>query len=52
MPGLKRPVRGTLDISKAKKMLGYDPQYSLERGIREYYDFFRINLKNYFDDKS
>lgn len=52
MPGLKRPVRGTLDISKAKKMLGYDPQYPLERGIREYYDFFRINLKNYFSDKS
>jgi len=33
-------------------MLGYDPQYPLERGIREYYDFFRINLKNYFGDKS
>jgi nucleoside-diphosphate-sugar epimerase len=31
-----RPKRGTLDISKAKKLLGYQPQYPLERGLREY----------------
>ncbi|MFN3264865.1 MAG: ADP-glyceromanno-heptose 6-epimerase, partial [Aquificaceae bacterium] len=24
------------DISKAKRLLGYEPQYSLEEGIREY----------------
>lgn len=34
-----RPSRGTLDISKAKRLLGYNPEYSLEQGMREYIDF-------------
>lgn len=34
-----RPNRGTLDISKAKELLGYDPEYSLEEGIRLYHEF-------------
>lgn len=34
-----RPNRGALDISKARELLGYDPEYSLEEGIREYHDF-------------
>lgn len=37
----KRPERGTLDISKAKKMLGYAPEYPLEKGLREYVDFVK-----------
>lgn len=34
-----RPNRGALDISKAREVLGYEPEYSLERGMREYVDF-------------
>lgn len=30
-----RPKRGTLDISKARRLLDYQPQYDLERGIAE-----------------
>ncbi len=32
------------DISKAKKLLGYDPQYSFEKGIRLAIDWYRENL--------
>jgi nucleoside-diphosphate-sugar epimerase len=34
-----RPNRGALDTSKARELLDYDPQYSLEEGIAEYHDF-------------
>ena len=34
-----RPVRGALDISKARKELGYEPQVSLEDGVRKYYNW-------------
>ena len=30
------PKRGGLDISKAKKLIGFKPQYSLEKGISKY----------------
>jgi UDP-glucose 4-epimerase len=36
-----RPNRGALDISKARELLGYDPKYSLEEGLREYHDFLK-----------
>lgn len=29
------PKRGTLDISKARELLGYEPEYDLERGLEE-----------------
>lgn len=51
MPGLKRPKRGTLDISKAKNILNYLPKYSLEEGIKEYYQFFSEHLNKYFNEK-
>ncbi len=35
------PKRGTLDISKAKKIVDFKPQYNLEDGIREYIDFLK-----------
>jgi len=35
--------RGTIDISLAKKELGYEPQYSIEDGIQEYIE----TLKKY-----
>jgi UDP-glucose 4-epimerase len=34
-----RPKRGTLDVSKARKLLGYEPEYPLARGIQEYVDY-------------
>ncbi|MGH2725153.1 MAG: NAD-dependent epimerase/dehydratase family protein [Actinomycetota bacterium] len=34
-----RPSRGTLDISKARELVGYSPRYSLEAGIEEYVRF-------------
>ena len=35
------PERGALDITKAKKLLGYTPGYSIENGIKKYVDFVR-----------
>lgn len=32
------------DISKAKKMLGYDPEWSFERGIKAAIEWYRENL--------
>ncbi len=39
-----RPNRGTLDISKAKTLLGYNPEYSLEKGMEEYTEFIKGTL--------
>lgn len=36
-----RPNRGALDISKAKELLDYEPKYSLEDGMAEYFEFVR-----------
>jgi len=36
-----RPKRGALDITKAKKILGYSPRYSLEDGIKEYVEYIK-----------
>jgi len=36
-----RPKRGTLSIDKARRLLGYEPQYPLQRGIDEYVAFVR-----------
>ena len=38
------PLRGTLDISKAKKLLGYEPKYNLEKGLEEYVEFMKRNF--------
>lgn len=38
VPDIIRPKRGTLDIKKAVKLLGYKPRYSIEEGIKEYAD--------------
>ena len=34
-----RPIRGTLSIKKAEKLLGYKPKYNIEKGIKEYIKF-------------
>ncbi len=36
-----RPKRGTLDITKAKTLLGYNPRYNLEDGIKRYVEWFQ-----------
>ncbi|SDE90188.1 NAD-dependent epimerase/dehydratase family protein [Rhodospira trueperi] len=36
-----RPRRGTLSIEKAQRLLGFEPVYSLQRGVDEYVDFAR-----------
>ncbi|MDO8669169.1 MAG: NAD-dependent epimerase/dehydratase family protein [Candidatus Buchananbacteria bacterium] len=36
-----RPKRGALDITKARKILGYEPKYSLEDGIKEYVAYIK-----------
>ena len=36
-----RAERGALDISKARKLLGYEPKYSLEEGLKLYVDFVK-----------
>lgn len=37
----KRPKRGALDISKARELLGYEPQHSLEDGVEKYINFLK-----------
>lgn len=32
-------IRGELDITKAKKLVGYKPKYTLETGLKEYIEF-------------
>lgn len=38
-----RPNRGTLSITKARKLLGYKPKYSIEKGFKAYYKFITDN---------
>ena len=35
------PERGTLSIEKAKKLLGYKPQYSTENGFVKYINWYK-----------
>ena len=35
------PMRGTLDIGRAKDLLGYKPKFSLKEGLQSYYDWLR-----------
>lgn len=35
------PERGTLNIDKARKLIGYEPQFPLEIGYRRYIDWYR-----------
>jgi len=35
------PDRGTLCVDKAREMIGYDPQFPLERGFTEYINWYR-----------
>ncbi len=35
------PDRGTLSVEKAKTLIGYDPQYPLERGFADYINWYK-----------
>ena len=35
------PERGTLDISKAKSVLGYTPSHDLKSGLTKYIDWYK-----------
>jgi UDP-glucose 4-epimerase len=41
----KRPERGALGIEKARRLLHYEPDYPLEKGLKEYFEFVR-NIKS------
>lgn len=38
-----RPKRGTLSIKKAKRLLGYKPSYTIEKGIKNYLQYLKEN---------
>ena len=35
------PSRGTLSVDKARKMIGYNPQWPLEKGFRKYIEWYK-----------
>jgi len=35
------PDRGTLSVEKAKKMIGYEPKWPLEKGFVKYIDWYK-----------
>ena len=41
------PERGTLNIDKAKKLLGYNPSFSIDSGYKRYIEWY----KNFFEKK-
>ena len=41
-----RPERGSLDISKAKKILGYNPKFNLDDGLKIYIDYVLGKFQN------
>ena len=36
------PKRGTLSISKAKKVLKFSPKFDLETGIQDYFNYYKF----------
>lgn len=45
-PADKRiPLRGTLDISKARRLLNFTQKYELKKGIREYIEYTKKKLE-------
>lgn len=38
------PLRGTLDITKARELLQYEPEYHLERGYAAYIEWYREKM--------
>jgi nucleoside-diphosphate-sugar epimerase len=40
------PERGTLSIEKAKNLVGYNPQFPLEKGLAKYIGWYRTHFPN------
>lgn len=40
------PKRGTLSIEKARKLIGYEPEYPLEKGYARYIDWYKDLMSN------
>ena len=38
------PSRGTLDIERAKDLLDYEPKYTLDEGLKNYYDWLQNKI--------
>jgi len=38
------PMRGTLDIGRAKDLLEYEPQFTLDQGLKSYYDWLQNKI--------
>ena len=38
------PNRGTLDVSQAQQLLGYQPQHSFDQGIAKYYEWLQNKI--------
>ena len=38
------PMRGTLDISRAKDLLGYKPEFTLDEGLKSYYEWLQNKI--------
>jgi len=38
------PMRGTLDIGRAKDLLDYEPEFTLEQGLKSYYDWLQNKI--------
>lgn len=36
-----KPMRGTLSVDKAKRLLGYSPKFTLEKGLDKYIDWYK-----------
>lgn len=44
------PKRGTLSTAKAKKLIGYESKYNLERGYNEYISWYKSFFSNDYKD--
>ena len=38
------PMRGTLDISRAKDLLGFKPEFTLDKGLKSYYGWLQNKI--------
>ena len=38
------PLRGTLDISRAKDLIGYQPEFTLDQGLESYYGWLQNKI--------
>lgn len=43
------PERGTLSVEKAKRLIGYNPQFPVEKGYVNYINWYKENYKGAFE---